>query len=215
MPESDSLPDDVQKRVEMAASDTLSFLRAWASAPLKIGSIAPSGTSLASLMTREIGADAGKVLELGAGTGVFTKALLGRGIREQDLTLIEFNSDFAHLLRHRYPAARILEIDAAALRHLPLFDGPELGAVISGLPFLAIPPRQTSSILEGVFSNLRPGGAMYLFTYGFRCPIDQSLLDRLDLEVTRVGHTFRNIPPASVYRLVRMKPAKSYDWRFV
>ena len=39
-------------------------------------------------------------------------------------------------------------------------------------------------------------------------------LDRLDLEVMRVGHTFRNIPPAAVFRIARMKPAKSYDWRF-
>lgn len=198
----------------MVASDTLSFIKAWATAPLKIGSIAPSGSSLAALMTQDIGPETGKVLELGAGTGVFTKALLSRGVREQDLTLIEFNADFAHLLRCRYPAARVLELDAAALRHVPLFCGPEVGAVVSGLPFLAIPPRQTSSILEGVFSNLRPEGAMYLFTYGFRCPIDQTLLDRLDLEVSRVGHTFRNIPPAAVYRIVRMKPAKSYDWRF-
>ena len=93
-------------------------------------------------------------------------------------------------------------------------DGPVAGAAISGLPFLAIPPRQTLAILEGVFANVRPDGAMYMFTYGFRCPIEQPLLDRLDLEVTRIGHTFRNLPPAAVYRITRMKPAKSYDWRF-
>lgn len=198
----------------MAANDTLSFLRAWASAPLKMGALAPSGASLSTLMTRDIGPEAGPVLELGAGTGSFTRAMLSRGVREDDLTLVEFNASLTHLLRRRFPRARVLEMDAAELRSQPLYDGPVVGAAISGLPFLAIPPRQTLAILEGVFANVRPGGAMYIFTYGFRCPIDRPLLDRLDLEVTRIGHTFRNLPPAAVYRITRMKPAKSYDWRF-
>ncbi len=198
----------------MAAGDTLSFLKAWATSPLRIGAVAPSGSSLAQMMTRAIGPDTGEVLELGAGTGSFTRALIARGVKEQDLTLVEFNADFARLLRYRFPKARVLEVDAAALRHLPEFEGRQLGAVISGLPFLSIPPRQASSILEGAFQNLRPDGGMYVFTYGFRCPLDSSMLDRLDLEVMRVGHTFRNIPPAAVYRIGRMKPAQSYDWRF-
>lgn len=198
----------------MAANDTLSFLMAWATAPLKVASITPSSSSLATLMTQEVGPETGPVLELGAGTGPFTRAMLARGVHESDMTLIEFNSDFAHLLRCRFPKSRVLEMDAADLRYRPIYDGPIAGAAVSGLPFLAIPPRQTLAILEGIFANLRPEGAMYLFTYGFRCPIDQPLLDRLDLEVTRIGHTFRNLPPAAVYRITRMKPAKSYDWRF-
>ena len=75
----------------------------------------------------------------------------------------------------------MLEVDAAGLRHVPDFEGSSVGAVISGLPFLAIPPRQTYAILEGAFASLGADGAMYVFTYGFRCPIDRSVLDRLDL----------------------------------
>ncbi|MGF7009368.1 class I SAM-dependent methyltransferase [Aminobacter sp. BE322] len=198
----------------MAAGDALSFLKAWASAPRRIGAIAPSGASLATLITREIGPETGPVLELGAGTGSFTRALVARGVKERELTLVELNPEFARLLRQRFPAARVLEVDAAGLRHVPDFEGSSVGAVISGLPFLAIPPRQTYAILEGAFASLGADGAMYVFTYGFRCPIDRSVLDRLDLEVARVGHTFRNIPPAAVYRIRRMKPAKGYDWRF-
>lgn len=198
----------------MAANDALSFLMAWAMTPLKVASVTPSSSSLASLMTRDIGPESGPVLELGPGTGPFTRALLTRGVREADLTLIESNADFARLLRQRFPSARVLEMDAAALRHIPIFDGPAVGAIVSGLPFLAIPPRQTLAIMEGAFASLRPGGAMYLFTYGMRCPINQPLLDRLDLEATRVGHTFRNLPPAAVYRITRIRPATSYDWRF-
>jgi phospholipid N-methyltransferase len=63
-----------------------------------VAAILPSGRALASLITKDISAATGPVLELGPGTGVFTQALLARGVRQQDLTLIEYGSDFARLL---------------------------------------------------------------------------------------------------------------------
>lgn len=198
----------------MLASDALSFLRAWTLAPFRVGSVTPSSPSLSALITREIGPETGPVLELGPGTGPFTRALLARGVREQDLTLVEADPDFALLLTRRFPAARILEMDAVGLRNMPLFDGPVAGAAVSGLPFRLISPRKTYAILEGVFANLRPGAALYQFTLGRRCPFEQTVLDRLDLEVTRVGSTFRNFPPATVYRLSRLRNLNTYDWRF-
>jgi phospholipid N-methyltransferase len=197
----------------MPAIDSLSFFLAWAMAPVRVASVTPSSTKLAELMTREIDADTGPVLELGPGTGPFTRALLARGVMENDLTLVEFGGDFAALLKRRFPAARVLQMDAGDLRDKRIFDKPVVGATVSGLPFLNIAPRQTLAILEGVFQVMRPGAALYQFTYGWRCPIDQLLLDRLDLHATRVGHTFRNLPPATVYRIERIKAAKSYDWR--
>lgn len=198
----------------MSASDTLSFLMAWAAAPLRIGSVAPSSASLAALMTRDVSGATGPVLELGPGTGAFTRALLSRGVRQEDLTLVEADADFAALLRRRFPNARIVETDAAAIRTLPLFDRPVVGATVSGLPFRLIPPRKTMAILEGVFSCMRAEGALYQFTLGLRCPIDQALLDRLDLEATRIGSTVRNFPPATVYCITRIKTAARWDWRF-
>ncbi|BCH27432.1 SAM-dependent methyltransferase [Mesorhizobium sp. L-8-10] len=198
----------------MSASDTLSFLMAWAAAPLRVGSVAPSGATLAALMTHEVDAAAGPVLELGPGTGAFTRALLARGVKEEDLTLVEADADFAALLRRRFPTARIVECDAASIRALPLFDRPVVGAAVSGLPFRLIPPRKAMAILEGVFANMRAGGALYQFTYGRRCPIDQVVLDRLDLEVRRVGSTLRNFPPATAYCISRMNTTARWDWRY-
>lgn len=197
----------------MSASDTFSFLMAWAAAPLRIGAVAPSGASLAALMTHDINGSTGPVLELGPGTGPFTRALLERGVGEEDLTLVEADRDFAHLLRRRFPNARIVETDAAALRDLPLYDRPVVGAAVSGLPFRLISPRKAKAILEGIFANMRPGAALYQYTLGRRCPIDQTVLDRLDLHAERIGHTYRNFPPATVYRITRIKTTQ-WDWRF-
>ena len=83
--------------------ETLTFLRATGSAPGLVGAIAPSGAALARLITSEIGCGSGHVVEFGPGTGVFTRALLDQGMREKDLTLVEYRSDFAKLLQERFP----------------------------------------------------------------------------------------------------------------
>lgn len=183
--------------------DLLSFFTAWMAAPGRVGAIAPSGAALAELITRDITADTGPVLELGPGTGAFTYQLLKRGVRQQDLTLIEYGSDFMRLLQLRFPGARVLWMDAARLASERLYDGASVGAVVSGLPLLNMSPRKVISIVSGAFSYMRPGAAFYQFTYGMRCPVRRPILDRLCLRATLVDRAIMNVPPAAVYRLTR------------
>jgi len=187
-------------------SDYFRFFRSWVSNPLRVAAVAPSGDSLSRLMTMEISPADGPVLELGAGTGAFTRALLNRGVDESDLTLIEYGSDFARLLQFRFPRARVLGMDASQLASSELFQGATVGAVVSGLPVLSMPPRKVISILSGAFCYVRPNGAFYQFTYGPRCPIPRPILDRLGLKARRIGGTVRNLPPATVYRITRRPP---------
>jgi phospholipid N-methyltransferase len=191
----------------MTTQDVLLFFRALACSPRTVGAIAPSGASLASLITSEITSATGPVLELGPGTGVFTEALLARGVRESDLTLIEYGSDFMRLLQSRFPRARVLWMDAAWMGSYRLFEQP-VGAIVSGLPLLNLPPRKVAAILNGAFNNLRDGGAFYQFTYGAQCSISNAQLDELGLRATCLGRVLRNVPPASVYRITRSKPFK-------
>lgn len=186
-------------------ADALLFFRAWLSAPLQVASVTPSGRALASLMTSEISAGTGTVIELGPGTGVFTEALLNRGVSESDLILVEYGVDFARELTMRFPAATTLRMDAAQLRKIELQTATPIGAVLSGLPLLSMPVRKVITILEGAFSHLRHDGAFYQFTYGPRCPIPRPLLDRLGLKATFIGGTLANVPPAAVYRISRRR----------
>jgi phospholipid N-methyltransferase len=190
-------------------ADFLHFLRSWLADPLGVAAVAPSSDSLSSLITKEILPSDGLVLELGGGTGAFTRALLARGIREGDLTIVEFGSDFARLLQQRFPEARVLRMNAAKLADVDLFPGAAVGAVVSGLPLLSMSPRTIMSILSGAFTYVRPGGRFYQFTYGPRCPVPRAILDRLGLKATRIGGTFRNLPPAAVYRITRANLSES------
>lgn len=186
-----------------ACSDFLLFFRSWISAPLRVSAVAPSGKALARLMTREVLPADGPVLELGAGSGAFTRALLARGCKECDLTLVEYCADFAELLRRRFPKARVLRMDASRLAHHELFPEKKAGSVVSGLPLLSIPPQKVAEIIQGAFHHIRPNGAFYQFTYGPRCPVPRQVLEHFELKATRIGRTVRNLPPATVYRITR------------
>jgi phospholipid N-methyltransferase len=176
-----------------------------------VGAIAPSGRRLARLITSEISPHCAPVLELGPGTGVFTRALLGRGLSEDELILVEQDPHFARLLRRDYPDAWIVQMDAARLREINIVDGEPAGAVVSGLPLLSMSMRSRIAILQFAFRHLRPGGSFYQFTYGLRCPIPRAVLERLGLKATRMGSTLINAPPATVYR-IRPRKRPNDNW---
>lgn len=188
---------------EIAVSDVIPFFRAWVSDPLRVASVVPSSRALANAITREIGASTGPVIELGPGTGVFTRALLARGVPPSKLALVERGEDFSRLLQLRFPTTKVVCTDATLIRHIDFFDGEKPGAVVSGLPLLSMSVRQVIAILNGVFHHLRTGGAFYQFTYGPRCPVPRRVLDRLGLEAVRTGWVLNNFPPAQVYRISR------------
>ncbi|MEO6099559.1 MAG: methyltransferase domain-containing protein [Tepidiformaceae bacterium] len=191
----------------MAISDVLPFFRAWVADPRRVAAMTPSSPVLARLVVSEVSADSGPVLELGPGTGAITEALLARGVRECDLTLLELSAGFASMLERRYPEARVVCADAARLHRLKLFGNERAGAAVSGLPLLAMSPRQVFAVLAGAFEHLRADGAFYQFTYGPRCPVPAAILDRLGLNYVRIGGVRWNLPPASVYRIERRRPS--------
>ncbi len=179
------------------------FYGAWMRDPLRTGAIAPSSRWLARLMTRSITPACAPILELGPGTGVFTRRALTRGVAQNQLTLVEYDSPFARALERRFPQARVLCMNAAQLGRMSLFDGQGAGAALSGLPLLSLSYREVLLIMEGAFAQLRANASFYQFTYGMRCPVPQPILARLGLKATLVGCTLANLPPARVYRIRR------------
>jgi len=180
------------------------FLRTWLAQPKSIGAIAPSGVSLAKLITKEIVASGGPVIELGPGTGVFTRHILASGLPAEHLVLIERHAAFARQLRQQFPAAHVRESDAVDMRpQAKQWSEMQAQAVVSGLPLLTMGQRAQMRVLSTCFAALRPGGAIYQFTYHWRCPIERAVLHRLGLVAHPMGRAWANLPPAAVYRIAR------------
>lgn len=181
----------------------IGFFHAWRANPKSIGAITPSSARLARAMTRHISSKTGPVIELGCGTGVFTRALVARGVNPADLALIEMDPRFAHQLAHDFPQAQVHAMDASRLATQELFDGELAGAAICGLPLLNLPLKVRIGIVRGTFAHLRPGGALYFFTYGLHCPIPRRVRDHLRLRAAKIDLVLANVPPAHVWRVTR------------
>jgi phospholipid N-methyltransferase len=178
------------------------FLRSWLNDPLAVGAVLPSGRSLARSVSREI-APGNRVVELGPGTGCVTREILARGVRSDDLFLVERCSGFAELLERDYPGVTVLRGDATQPQQAlePLrgtFD-----VVVSGLPLVLFSREQRDSLLAECFSLLREGGAVLQFTYGGRCPVGRRELERQGLVAKCIGFIALNMPPAFIYRIAR------------
>ena len=186
-----------------AVKERLSFLVQLFRNPKEVGAILPSSTIAAQMMTREIDPSHAPVLELGPGTGSFTRAILARGVKPQDLTMVETNQEFCTLLQREFVGTHVHCMNAADIAKRDLFEGRKVGAVVSGVPFLLLKPEEATSILRAVFEVMRPDAALYQVTYGFSVPFPRTALRALGLVATHAGRTFRNAPPASVYRLTR------------
>jgi phospholipid N-methyltransferase len=182
-------------------ADQIVFARTLLHHPLRVGAVAPSSPALAKIITAGITPDRAPVIELGPGTGVFTRALLARGISEESLALVESDVRFVHLLEREFPRANVVFLDASRIRTIELFRGQPAGAVVSGLPLLSMSMRKVLAIYSAVLYHMRQDAAIYQFTYGPRCPVPYAVLERLGLRCRRTGSTLANLPPATVYRL--------------
>ena len=144
-----------------------------------------------------------RVVELGAGTGTLTAAMLDLGVRPENLYLVEQHPEFVGVLRARFPYVAVIEADAEALAlRLDALRG-SVDYVISGLPILWFNRDKKAAILSAAFALLKPAGRFHQFTYLGRPPVGPRLLHELGLRATLLGIAPMNLPPAFVYRFER------------
>lgn len=194
------------------------FFRQWLKNPLAIAAVSPSSRELAHKMLRELPSGTRRVIELGGGTGVFTKAMIDKGIAPEDLLVIELNQTLYQHLQQRFPGVRVACADARDLGKVAkasgyLDEGPAEG-VISGLGMLSMSKSLQRQILSAALSVMAPHGRFIQFTYGPTNPVSREVLHDLDLSSHRAGFTFWNVPPATVFvysrhRSKRVHPVKA------
>lgn len=183
--------------------DHIQFAQAFAKNPLGIGAILPSSRALAAAITAHLQPGAGKVLELGSGTGAFTQYMLAKGFDPADLVLVEQDPALAARLRHRFPQSALLQIPAQTL-HLHYDTAQrDIVATVCGLPLRNMNRSLHAQMLKAVFDTMQPDGALYLFTYGPTCPVSAGTLNTLGLTSRLTAFVVKNLPPACVFCISR------------
>lgn len=174
--------------------------------PGAIGAVWPSSKALAYAMARQLPVvGEGLIVELGAGTGCVTEALLESGIDPGRLLIVERSPAFVRHLRHRYPAIKVVQGDATQL-HAFVPSNAVVDAIVSSLPLRSLTTVEVSAVVGQWHRVLKTEGIVVQFTYNLRGLIKSNLDGFMEQTKCLV---WKNIPPARVSRLSRFSGTES------
>ena len=183
------------------------MLQTFVRRPWRTGTMVPSSRGLAELMIEDMGlATADTVVELGAGTGVFTRLIAERVKPDALVLTFEIDVALARELQPRVPRVRVVNDSAEHLaKHLDATGRTAADTILSGLPWANFSRDLQQRLLQAVVAGLRPGGRFATFAYvpAAYFPAGRRFRSLLDASFARVETTrivYRNFPPAFVYR---------------
>lgn len=174
------------------------FFRRWLRNPLQMGSIIPSSPALCQRIAAAVERGPEEyVLELGAGTGVISAALLAAGVPAERLVVVEIVPEMAEFLRQSLPGVNVICGDAFDLKAaLPAQIQGRIGTAICGIPLVLLPLERQAAFRDAV-ESVAPGRGFLLYTYCATSPLPYR---RLGMTARRMAFTLANFPPASVWR---------------
>lgn len=168
----------------------------------QIGAITPSSQFLSKAMVSKIDYKfANVIIELGAGTGVFTKMLINNLNPNTKLFVFEINLSLYKKLYDEYSHTNnvfIIHASAESLkRTLDFYGINNADYIVSGLPFLNFPSTLRNTIFNNIYDLLNPKGKIILFQY------TKFLEKEFDsfFKIKKREIVYLNFPPAYVYLL--------------
>lgn len=175
------------------------FLGKFIRYPATVGSVCPSSGALADelVVSVPLGGN-GVVIDLGAGSGPVSAALLRGGVAPERILAVDALPGFRAGFTRRCPGVTFIAADARDLkaildRHAP---GRKISAVISSLPLRVLPAKTTQAALSAVKTVLAERGGFfvqYSYAWWLRYP-----LRSYGFSPRSASMVYRNLPPARV-----------------
>lgn len=177
----------------------ITFLSEFIKNPKNTGAIAPSSKILATKMVDTINFETAKcIVELGPGTGVFTKEIIKRKKKETVFILIEINELFFKQLERKFKDEQnVIIIHGSAeeiKKYMKELNIECIDYVLSGLPFTSLPKEVSVRILSNVMELIHDNGKFITFQYSL---LKKGVIQRFFPEIT-LEKVWLNFPPAYV-----------------
>ncbi len=188
----------LKERLGRKFDEEIRFFKGWIDGPKSVGAILPTSAVTARRMASVVSPASGlPVLELGPGTGIITKAILGRGVAPENIVSIEYSTDFYRHLKKTIPGVNFINGDAFDLETtLADWRDRKFDAVVSAIPMLSFPMEKRIALLEDLLGRMPPGRPVVQITYSPVSPID-ARPDRF--HIRHLDFVVRNIPPAQLW----------------
>ncbi|WP_168200538.1 class I SAM-dependent methyltransferase [Allokutzneria sp. NRRL B-24872] len=179
--------------------------------PVSTGAFVPSTRRCATALLDGIGAeDTDTVVELGAGTGVITRALDDALPVSSRLLAVEINEGFAARLR-RTASPRVEVVCESAVELPRILDEHQVervDAVVSALPWTVMRREDQRAALAAIAKVLHPDGSFATLLSVHRARTDSgrefaALLADTFGEVRRGRTVWANLPPVTAFHCTR------------
>jgi phospholipid N-methyltransferase len=194
----------------MTSDKSRQFFRAFLRNKSAVGALNPSGRYLAEAMVDWFDwEDIRSVVEVGPGTGVFTRMILTKHRDDATFVSVERDADLALITKECCPDAIVVNECCSRIAEVcGAHNLSEVDAILSGLPWAVFPDSLQMELLAALKSVLKPGGQFATFAYlqGMVLPAAKRFRKLLQDEFSEVKTSpvvWRNLPPAFVYRCVR------------
>jgi len=152
--------------------------------------------------------EASYIAELGAGTGVFTRAIVRNMKPDSRLFPFEIDSSFKAMIENEHPGLTVYG-DATELSCVIAENGVgQLDYVVSSLPFSVLPLRVTVSVFDTVDKCLKPGGKFIAYQYS---RFTRYYLQKR-FEKVATSFVLCNVPPAFVFECTKSAKAGK-EWK--
>lgn len=188
-------------------AEWLGFFAAFLRSPSTVGAVLPSSAHLARAMLAGHDFDRARVIvELGPGTGAFTRFIEAVAHPEALILAIEVDESAVTWLRAHHPRVQIEHDSAERIQaQLRARGADRADVVLSGIPWAAMPAEAQERIMGEVSSAMAPHAGFSTFTYlhsprTARGAAYAALLGRMFSHVEKGPVVWRNFPPAFVYR---------------
>lgn len=184
------------------------FLRRAFAHPLRLLSPLPSSPAVGKLVAEHIeDRKNGLIVEIGGGTGAITRALLDTGVSPDRLVVVEIDEELADYLRAALPGVAVVTGDARFLPSLlPLSWHGQLDTIVFGVPMTVLTLEQQRELIDASLAALSPTGRFLQYTFSVFSP---TRAHHLGLEGRRLGITYHNFLPASVWSYWRPTPQQN------
>ena len=180
-------------------SDKRSFLRNFWKERKMVGAMAPSSKYLAKKMLQRIDFSTARVIvELGPGTGVFTRKMLQKLSPDGIMLVFELNDSFINQLKKEFKDPRVILIHDSAEKigeYLEKHGYSQADAVVSSLPLANFPSELKNRILTESHRVMHANSIYVQFQYSLNAK--KSI--KQFFKHMEIAFTPANFPPAFIY----------------